>query len=117
MKNRIDAFNHAYNGVVWFFKETPHATVHVVAAVLVVLAGFFLNISATEWAIVFLCFALIFSLEAINSALEYLVNLVSPNYHQLAKKAKDVAAAAVLMAACFTVIIACLIFVPKIIAL
>ena len=117
MKNRIAAFKHAFNGVVCFFKETPHAKIQALAAVLVVLAGFFLNISTTEWAIVLLCFALIFSLEALNSTVEYLVDLVSPNYHQLAKKAKDVAAAAVLMAAVFTVIIACLIFVPKIIAL
>ena len=60
-----------------------------------------------------ICIALVISLEAVNTALEYLTDLVSPERHPLAGKAKDVAAAAVLIAAIGSAIVGLLIFVPK----
>lgn len=114
-RKRIESFGYAFQGLFDFFSgRHPHAMIHLLAVVLVTVAGFLCRISQTEWMLVLLCFALVLSLEAINSALEYLVDLASPEYHPLAKKAKDMAAAAVLIAAMITVIIAGLIFFPKI---
>ena len=114
MKKRINAFKYALSGLRCFFIETPHAKFHLLAVAVVCSAGFFWNISTIEWAIVLLCMGLVISLEAINSALEYTVDIVSPTYNELAKKAKDVAAGAVLVAAFVSFIIALLIFMPKI---
>ena len=102
----------AFQGLYLFFKDGAHAKVHLLATFVVVLMGWYLNITKTEWMLNLVCIALVLSLEAINSALEYLVDLVSPDFHPLAKKSKDIAAAAVLIAAIFALIIGLLIFLP-----
>ena len=116
MQKRLNAFKFALTGMATFFKETLHARIHLIAALTVCLAGFYFSISQTEWLAVLLCIALVFTAEAFNSALEYLVDLATDQVHPLAKKAKDVAAAAVLMAAIFSCIIAVIIFYPYFIA-
>lgn len=73
--------------------------VHVVLAVLVVLAGAVLRLPAWAWAVLALAIALVVAVELANTALEALVDLVSPGDHPLAKRAKDVAAASVLVTA------------------
>ena len=113
MKNRLRAFSYALSGLKTFFTETFHAKVHLFAALAAVALGFWLNVSSVEWVVLLLCIALVLIAEAINSALEYLVDMVQPEEHPLAKKVKDVAAAAVLIAAIFSVIIATIIFIPK----
>lgn len=118
LRKRIQSFGYAFKGLADFFSgRHPHAMIHLLAVVLVSIAGFYFNISATDWCMLLLCFALVLSLEAMNSALEYVVDLVSPEHHPLAGKAKDMAAAAVLIAALITIIIAAIIFVPKIMKL
>ena len=116
MKNRFYAFVNAFNGLIFFFKETVHARIHAFAALVVVLFGLYFQLNSLEWVSVLLCIGLVLSLEAVNSAIEYTVDLASPAYNELAKKAKDVAAAAVLLATIFSVIIAGLIFIPKIVS-
>ncbi len=113
MKKRLRAFRYAFIGLRTFFAETFHAKIHLVAALCVLVCGFWLGASTTEWAVLVLCIALVFVAEMINSSLEYFADLVQPHHHPLAKKAKDVAAAAVLIAAFFSVIIAAIIFIPK----
>jgi len=78
----------------------------------VVIAGFFFGITRIEWCIVILCVTLVFAAEAANTAIEYLTDLVSPEYHQLAGKTKDAAAAAVLFAAIGAAITGIIIFAP-----
>lgn len=85
--------------------------------VVVLAAGLWLRLSRMEWALVTLCIALVLALEAVNTALEYLTDLVSPHYHPLAGKAKDVAAGAVLLGALGAVVTGLLIFGPKIVAI
>jgi len=80
----------------------------------VVLVSFLLQISLVEWAVLLVCILVVLALEAVNSALEYLTDLVSPNYHPLAGKAKDMAAGAVLLASIGSVIIGLLLLGPKI---
>ena len=112
IKKRFFAFKVAFQGLLLFFREGAHAKIHFLAAWLVVFLGWFFNISKTEWMVSLLCIALVLSLEAVNSAIEYLVDLASPDFHPLAKKSKDIAAAAVLIAAIFALIIGLLIFLP-----
>lgn len=93
-------------------KSQPNARIHLAVGTAVLLAGYFFRISKYDWIAVVLCMALVISLEAVNTALEYLTDLVSPEYHPLAGKVKDVAAAAVLIAAMGAVVVGLLIFIP-----
>ncbi len=112
ISKRVFAFKNAFAGIFVFFKHGEHAKLHLIATLFVVFLGWYLQISSTDWMISLLCIALVLSLEAVNSAIEYLVDLASPNFHPLAKKSKDIAAAAVLIAAIFALIIGLLIFIP-----
>lgn len=114
LKKRLKAFGFAFSGLKYFFKEGIHAKIMLAVAFLVILLALLLKVNYYEWLTILLCIGLVLALEAFNSALEYLVNLVAPNYHILAKKCKDVAAAAVLIFSFFTAIIGLFIFAPKI---
>ncbi len=117
LSKRIKSFKYAFKGIVDLFKTQPNAQIHLVAAVLVIALAYYFDVSTTEWCLLVLCIALVWSAEAMNTALEYLTNLVSPDYHPLAGKAKDVAAAAVLLMAIGTIIVGSIIFSPKIVVL
>jgi undecaprenol kinase len=95
----VAAFGYALEGIVTAWRTQRNVRIHTVLAVLVVVAGIVLRFSATSWAIVTLAVALVLVAELVNTALEALVDLASPQDHPLAKQAKDVAAAAVLAAA------------------
>jgi diacylglycerol kinase len=111
---KLKSFYFAFKGIADLFSgRHPNAIVHLLAVVIVCLAGYFLKISAGEWLAVILCFIAVISMEAMNSAIEYVVDLASPEYHPLAKKAKDMAAGAVLLTAIGAVVIAAIIFLPK----
>lgn len=108
------SFYFAFKGIADLLSgRHPNAMVHLVAVVSVCIAGYFFKISTSEWLAVILCFIAVITLEAMNSAIEYVVDLASPEFHPLAKKAKDMAAGAVLLAAIGTVVIAAIIFLPK----
>lgn len=77
-------------------------------------AGIFFSLSATEWMILLVCFAVVLSFEIINSAIEKLCDLVCPEFNLTIKKVKDMAASAVLLSAIIAFIIGCIIFLPKI---
>ena len=113
ISKRIKAFGYAFWGVYVFFAEGVHAKLMLLAALLACLFGWWLQISTIEWVTIILCCGLVLALEALNSALEYLTNLASPQQHPLAKKTKDVAAAAVLIASVASALVAGLIFIPK----
>lgn len=117
LRKRIKSFGYAFKGIATLFSSQPNARIHATVLSLVILAGFYFKIDRTEWLTIVLISALVLSAEAMNTAVEFVVDLVSPNYHLLAGKAKDVAAAAVLLAAFGAVIIGLIIFLPKITAL
>jgi diacylglycerol kinase (ATP) len=87
------------------------------AAIIVIALGLYLKISLSEWIILILCIGLVLMAESFNTALELLVDLVSPESHPLAGKVKDVSAGAVLLIALSTLVIGILIFGPKILVL
>ena len=98
-------------------RSEVHLQFHAAAPVLVVGAGFYFRLSGLEWALVALAVAGVWSAELFNTAIETLTNLVSPGYHPLAGKAKDVAAGAVLLAALGALVVGGLVFGPKVWAL
>lgn len=109
MPSFIKSLNYAINGLKVAFRE-KHIRIHVIAAVLVIIAGFYFRITQTEWLICLILFALVISLEIVNTALEHFVNLVSPQHNPLAGKVKDLSAGAVLVSATAAFIAGCLIF-------
>ncbi|MFN0214274.1 MAG: diacylglycerol kinase family protein [Saprospiraceae bacterium] len=116
LKKRADSFRYAFNGVKDLFKSQPNARIHLALATAVVVAGYGFQVSRLEWISLVICISLVLGLEAMNTALEYLTDLVSPEPHPLAGKVKDAAAGAVLLAAAGSVIVGALVFLPKILA-
>lgn len=113
MKKRIDSFKYALKGIRTVFRTETNMKIHVLIASLVVVCGFIFSISLTEWMICLLCFGMVISAEMINTALENLVDLVSPEKNKTAGRVKDIAAGAVLVAAVFAAITGLIIFMPK----
>ena len=103
---------YALKGMADLFKSQPNARMHAIATIAVTTAGFYFKISKEEWLAVVLSITLVISLEAVNTAFEYLTDLVSPEYHPLAGKVKDVAAAAVLIAATGAAVVGLIVFLP-----
>ena len=108
----IKSFNYAFQGICTASLQ-QNMRVHVVCAILVVIAGFVTGLSPIEWSILVIVIAAVISLEMMNTAIEAVVDLASPTMHPLAKVAKDVAAGSVFVFAVASVIIGGLIFFPK----
>lgn len=117
IRQRVKSFGHAFEGIALFFRSSTHARVHLLATAVVVSIGFWLHIAQHEWLMLLLAIAGVLVSEALNSAIEYTVDLVTEDFHPLAKKAKDVAAGAVLLMALFAVVVGIIIFLPKLLAL
>jgi diacylglycerol kinase len=98
-------------------RSEPNARIHALATVVVVVAGFLLDINRIEWLIVLLTLAAVWSLEAVNTALEAVCDAVSPEDNPEIGRAKDAAAGAVLVAAIAAVLVGLLIFGPPLLAL
>jgi diacylglycerol kinase len=113
IKKRLKSFTYAFEGIKTLFRDEHNARIHIVAAILAIAASVFFKISVTEWCLIVLCIVLVISAEAMNSAVENITDLASPQIHPLARKAKDMAAAAVLILAVGAVIVGCIIFLPK----
>lgn len=96
--NWVASINCAIDGILWSAATQRHLRYHFLAAVLVLLLGIFLRVSVLEFILLTFAVTLVLFAELVNTALEVLVDLVSPDYHILAKRAKDVAAGAVLVA-------------------
>ena len=113
MNRRLKSFMYAFRGIGKAVATQPNMRIHLVVAAGVTAAGFLFGISAVEWVLCVLCFALVMGAELFNSAVESVVDLASPGYHKLAADAKDMAAGAVLVCAIFSVAIGLIIFLPK----
>ena len=116
MKNKrlIDSFKHAKDGIKTGVKQERNMKIQFTIMILVIILGFILKISATEWIICIILFGLVISLELVNTAIETTVDLVTNEVKDLAKIAKDTAAGAVLVAAILATIIGMIIFLPKV---
>lgn len=110
MTRFLRSFTFALRGIRTAFADQPNLRIHGLVALVVICTGFYFNITATEWAVIMLTIALVMGLEMVNSAIEKVVDLVSPEYHLLAGKAKDIAAGAVLFAAAMAVVVGVVVF-------
>jgi len=114
MKKRIQSFVYACRGIKVVFLSETNMQIHIVIALLVLIFGFMFKISIAEWIVCLLCIGLVFGAEMMNTAIENVVDLASPDLHPLAGKAKDIAAGAVLLCAITSVVVGLLIFGPKV---
>ena len=112
MSKFLTGFKFAWNGVRYLFRSQLNARVHLVVALLVIVAGFVLGIKQLEWCAIVLCIALVLAAEGVNTAIEALADAIHPDQHPLVGKAKDVAAGAVLLCAIASAIVGAIIFLP-----
>ena len=109
-KKFLKGFEYAGQGIKASIVEQRNLKIQAVIALVVVVAGFYFDITVIEWCVILFAIALVMGLEMMNSAVESLVDLVSPDYKPLAGRVKDIAAGAVLFAAILAAIIGVLIF-------
>ena len=107
-------FLNAFRGMYVVLKTTRHIYIHILAAILTIIVGFYFHISSAEWIALVFAIGFVFVSEALNTAIEIDIDLTSPEYHPYARDTKDVAAAAVLLATFVAVIVGFIIFLPKI---
>ena len=113
LKKRSKSALYALNGLRVLFLEEHNSRIHIAIVIVVVTAGFLLKISNTEWLVVCILIALVFSLEIINSAIENICDYISPQWNEVIKKVTDLAAAAVFVSSVISVICVAIIFLPK----
>jgi len=121
MKNllirRLNSFSHALRGMVQLVRTQPNARVHLLATLLVCAVALYFGLERMEWLWLIVAMVLVWSAEAFNTALEELADTVHPERHPGIGRAKDVAAAAVLIAALGAAAIGVLVFAPHVAAL
>lgn len=111
---RIRSIRHAIIGIMEMLEEQPNARIHAMATIFVIALGVFFQLQASEWCFLILAIGSVWVAEAFNTALEFLCNIVSPDFHPLVKKSKDAAAGAVLLCAISAVMIGIIIFLPHV---
>lgn len=112
----LRSFGYAFEGVAYILRTQRNARIEIAIAIAALALAAWLGISAVEWAVLFVTIALVMALEWINTSLELAVSLASPERHPSAKAAKDVAAACVLLGVITSVVVALLLFAPRLVA-
>jgi diacylglycerol kinase (ATP) len=110
--SRLRAFGHALRGLGYVLRTQRNAWVHAIATSLVIILGLWFGLAPRDWASLLVTIAFVWMAEFINTALEAVVDLASPQHHPLAKVGKDVGAAAVLIAAMTAILVGLLILGP-----
>lgn len=112
IRTRIQSFRHAFSGWWYVIRTQRNAWIHLVVSLLVIMLGIWLGLNVRDWAVIVIAIAMVWTSEFLNTALEAVVDLASPEHHHLAKVGKDVGAAAVLIAALGSALIGFLILGP-----
>ena len=111
-----DSFACAFRGIAALLKSEVHARIHLAATIAVIALGWWLDINAGEWMAVVLSIGLVWTAEALNTAIEYVADLAHPDEHPEVKKLKDLAAAAVLFASVAALVVGLIVFGPHLCA-
>lgn len=111
-RNMLESFYYAFSGVGYGFSSERNLKIHLLAGIIIIGLAFYLRIDKIEWALLLFTIFLVFITETINTAIEKTIDLVTSEYHPLAKRAKNLAAGAVLLSAINAVIMGTLIFLP-----
>jgi len=117
IKQRGKSFGYAGKGLLYAFRTQHNLWIHLVLALIAIGMGFWLKISSAEWCFVVFAIGFVLAAELFNTAIEWLVDLVSPEWNEKAGKIKDVAAGAVLVSALDALLIGLIVFGPKIVGL
>lgn len=112
-QSRAQSFLHAWHGLHCVWRTQPNMRIHAAAVLCVVGVSWSLGVSALEWLSLCLAMGMVLVAEVVNTAIEFAVDLASPQWHPVARDAKDVAAAAVLLCSGVAVLVGGVIFVPK----
>ena len=112
LKKQLRSFGYAWKGIQSCVGKEQNLSFHLIAAMAVIIAGIVLGITRTEWIMVVMCIGTVIAAELFNTAIEKLVDLVSPERHPVAGQVKDIAAGAVLICAVAAAIIGLIIFIP-----
>ena len=110
----IKSFCHACNGLLYGIRFEHNIIIMILATIVVTIAGFYYNISSSEWLFILFAVGSVTSMEMINSSIEATIDLITTDIHPLAKIAKDTASAASLILCIVSLIGGCIIFIPKI---
>lgn len=113
LRSRIRSFRYAFTGIYFTVQTQYNMRIHIVASVLTMLLAWYVELSKLEWCVLLLVIGLVLLAEGLNTAVELLVDFISPDYHPKAGLIKDVASGAVLITAIIAGIIGGLIFLPK----
>jgi diacylglycerol kinase (ATP) len=112
LSSRAVSFGHAFRGWHYALRTQKNVWIHTTVATVVFIFGIWLQLPARDWAVLILTTAMVFAAEFLNTSIEAVVDLASPEHHPLAKIAKDVGAAAVLVAAFAAIFVGLLILGP-----
>lgn len=113
-KKMINSFKYAIEGFISSFKTERNMKNHILAMICVIILGIIYKLSVKEWMICIISISMVISAELFNTAIETVVDMISPEKNEKAKLAKDISAAAVLTLAVGAMIIGAIIFIPKI---
>jgi diacylglycerol kinase (ATP) len=113
-RTHVDSFKDAFAGLVWTYKTQPNFRIHLILAIAAICLSLFFQIATVEFAIIIFTILLGLTAEMINTSIESMTDLITTQYHQSAKIAKDVAAGMMLTTAIGAVLIALVIFIPYI---
>jgi diacylglycerol kinase len=110
----LNSFKYAFKGLAVAIKEEQNFRIHLLAVIITVIAGAFFKLSVAEWTIIVLTMGLVLAAELFNTAIEDIVNFISPQYNKAAGRIKDISAAAVMATAITALLITIYIFGSKI---
>lgn len=111
--NRLKSIGYAFKGALFLIKTESSIKIQVFCAIAVTIAGFYFDISQTEWLIQIGFIGLVMSLEGMNTAIEYISDFIHPERHETIGRIKDIAAGAVFIAAFCAFVAAMIIYLPK----
>lgn len=112
LRSRALAFKYAFSGCLFVFRTQKNTWIHSLATIFVILFAYWLKLSTLDWAVLIIVIGIVWTVEFVNTAIEVIIDLVSPQIHPLAKIGKDVGAAAVLVSAITSVLIGIIILGP-----
>jgi diacylglycerol kinase len=113
ISTRLTSFKHAWNGLRILIREEHNAKIHFIMALLVILFAFYFRIKTSEWLAILFAIGFVLTTEIINTAIENICDLISPERNESIKTIKDLAAAAVLISAITALVIGLIVFLPK----
>lgn len=115
LNKRIESFRNAFSGLAEIAGSEPNMRIHLAILLLVIISGIALNISLSDWIAITLVSGLVLVAECFNTALEYLSDTIIPDHNPGIKKAKDIAAAGVLISAFVAAVTGMIVFIPEIV--